>query len=409
MLQKYMPLIFGFIYLNVAAILNVYFIISSGIRILTQEILFRKGLVAGPPAAATAGAGGGGRRARRWTGPNGRCPRRVRQGADPPRREERKKPGLERPRPEARPRPERPRPERPRPERPRPPGPSKPTERERLAGPMDHDGPPRDRKARPGARRGPPPRPPGRPTDRTAGRARPVGKTARQPAETAPRARPTDRTAPGMRPQTTKVRTSRRSTRAPRRSARERHDKQWIGWKRAVNHSPRQKRSSSISWGWLRTTPSSWFSANPRPVCSVACEGRPGSKPGCGQLPHHPSAAAGKSRPDGGTAATVLAMEAAPGRAVVGRPATIGPRVLAVGLRIGPQGATDRIPVVTERIRVARADPAGGDGEAAEAAAGDRMPSRHEVVDRTANYRTSSKSEVLDASPERVRARWKSH
>jgi YidC/Oxa1 family membrane protein insertase len=58
MLQKYMPLIFGFIYLNVAAILNVYFIVSSAIRILTQEILFRKGLVAGPPAAPVVGAGG---------------------------------------------------------------------------------------------------------------------------------------------------------------------------------------------------------------------------------------------------------------------------------------------------------------------------------------------------------------
>ena len=55
MMQKYMPLIFGFIYLNVAAILNVYFIVSSGIRILTQEILFRKGLVAGPPVAPAAG------------------------------------------------------------------------------------------------------------------------------------------------------------------------------------------------------------------------------------------------------------------------------------------------------------------------------------------------------------------
>jgi hypothetical protein len=53
MMQKYMPLIFGFIYLNVAAILNVYFIVSSGIRILTQEILFRRGIVAGPPATAT--------------------------------------------------------------------------------------------------------------------------------------------------------------------------------------------------------------------------------------------------------------------------------------------------------------------------------------------------------------------
>ncbi len=55
MMQKYMPLIFGFIYLNVAAILNVYFIVSSAIRILTQEILFRKGLVAGPPVAPAAG------------------------------------------------------------------------------------------------------------------------------------------------------------------------------------------------------------------------------------------------------------------------------------------------------------------------------------------------------------------
>jgi len=48
MLQKYMPLIFGFIYLNVAAILNVYFIVSSAIRIGTQEVLFRRGVVPGP-------------------------------------------------------------------------------------------------------------------------------------------------------------------------------------------------------------------------------------------------------------------------------------------------------------------------------------------------------------------------
>jgi YidC/Oxa1 family membrane protein insertase len=59
MMQKYMPLIFGFIYLNVAAILNIYFIVSSAIRILTQEILFRKGIVAGPPAPAAGAAGGG--------------------------------------------------------------------------------------------------------------------------------------------------------------------------------------------------------------------------------------------------------------------------------------------------------------------------------------------------------------
>src|ERR1019366_4326738 len=59
----YMPLIFGFIYLNVAAILNVYFIVSSAIRILTQEILFRKGIVGGPPPAPVAGAKGGGPKA----------------------------------------------------------------------------------------------------------------------------------------------------------------------------------------------------------------------------------------------------------------------------------------------------------------------------------------------------------
>ncbi len=56
MMQKYMPLIFGLIYLNVAAILNVYFIMSSAIRIATQEVLFRKGIVAGPPSAPKTGA-----------------------------------------------------------------------------------------------------------------------------------------------------------------------------------------------------------------------------------------------------------------------------------------------------------------------------------------------------------------
>ncbi len=53
MLQKYMPLIFGFIYINVAAILNVYFMVSSAIRIGTQEVLFRKGIVGGPPPPPT--------------------------------------------------------------------------------------------------------------------------------------------------------------------------------------------------------------------------------------------------------------------------------------------------------------------------------------------------------------------
>ncbi|MBF6554658.1 MAG: membrane protein insertase YidC [Acidimicrobiales bacterium] len=63
MLQKYMPLIFGFIYLNVAAILNVYFVVSSAIRIATQEVLFRRGIVGGPPTAPAAGSPGGGAKA----------------------------------------------------------------------------------------------------------------------------------------------------------------------------------------------------------------------------------------------------------------------------------------------------------------------------------------------------------
>jgi YidC/Oxa1 family membrane protein insertase len=49
-MQKYLPLIFGIIYLNVAAILNVYFVVSSAIRIGTQEVLFRRGVVGSPPS-----------------------------------------------------------------------------------------------------------------------------------------------------------------------------------------------------------------------------------------------------------------------------------------------------------------------------------------------------------------------
>jgi len=56
-MQKYLPLIFGIIYLNVAAILNVYFVVSSAIRIATQEVLFRRGIVPGPPAPTPAPGG----------------------------------------------------------------------------------------------------------------------------------------------------------------------------------------------------------------------------------------------------------------------------------------------------------------------------------------------------------------
>ncbi len=52
MLQKYMPIVFGLIYLNIPAAVNVYFIVSSAIRIGTQEILFRRGMVGAAPAPA---------------------------------------------------------------------------------------------------------------------------------------------------------------------------------------------------------------------------------------------------------------------------------------------------------------------------------------------------------------------
>ena len=58
MMQRYMPLIFGLIYLNVDALLNVYFIVSSSIRIGTQEVLFRRGIVPGPPQAGATKAAG---------------------------------------------------------------------------------------------------------------------------------------------------------------------------------------------------------------------------------------------------------------------------------------------------------------------------------------------------------------
>jgi YidC/Oxa1 family membrane protein insertase len=41
---KFMPLAFAFIYIGVAAILNVYFIVSALVRIITQEVLFARGM-----------------------------------------------------------------------------------------------------------------------------------------------------------------------------------------------------------------------------------------------------------------------------------------------------------------------------------------------------------------------------
>src|SRR5258708_33194782 len=51
MLQKYMPIVFGLIYLNIPAAVSVYFIVSSAIRVGTQVVLLRRGIVGAPARA----------------------------------------------------------------------------------------------------------------------------------------------------------------------------------------------------------------------------------------------------------------------------------------------------------------------------------------------------------------------
>jgi YidC/Oxa1 family membrane protein insertase len=64
-LQRYMPIIFGFIYLTIAAGVNIYFIVSSLCRIGIQEGVFRSGVLDRKPTPAEgvlpgrAGGGGG--------------------------------------------------------------------------------------------------------------------------------------------------------------------------------------------------------------------------------------------------------------------------------------------------------------------------------------------------------------
>jgi hypothetical protein len=70
MMQRYMPLIFAVIYINIAAGVNIYFIISSLCRIGIQEAIFRSGALnkAAPAAEGvlpSAGGGGSGTKPRR--------------------------------------------------------------------------------------------------------------------------------------------------------------------------------------------------------------------------------------------------------------------------------------------------------------------------------------------------------
>ena len=64
MMQRYMPLIFAVIYINIAAGVNIYFIVSSLCRIGIQEAVFRSGVLerAARPVEKTVGGAGAPRR-----------------------------------------------------------------------------------------------------------------------------------------------------------------------------------------------------------------------------------------------------------------------------------------------------------------------------------------------------------
>jgi YidC/Oxa1 family membrane protein insertase len=52
MMQRYMPILFAIIYINIAAAVNVYFIVSSICRIGIQEMVFRSGVLSKPAKVA---------------------------------------------------------------------------------------------------------------------------------------------------------------------------------------------------------------------------------------------------------------------------------------------------------------------------------------------------------------------
>jgi YidC/Oxa1 family membrane protein insertase len=72
MMQRYMPILFAVIYINIAAGVNIYFIVSSLCRIGIQEAVFRSGILNRPPPAAegvlpSGGSSGGGGAPKRRT------------------------------------------------------------------------------------------------------------------------------------------------------------------------------------------------------------------------------------------------------------------------------------------------------------------------------------------------------
>jgi membrane protein insertase Oxa1/YidC/SpoIIIJ len=60
-MQRIMPLMFAYIYFLIPAGVVIYMMVSSGIRILTQDLIFRTGIVDAPSKRALGGSASGGK------------------------------------------------------------------------------------------------------------------------------------------------------------------------------------------------------------------------------------------------------------------------------------------------------------------------------------------------------------
>ena len=359
MMQKYMPLIFGFIYLNVAAILNVYFIVSSGIRILTQEILFRRGHCRRSACDSHRTFGrdqkGTGRRSHRaglaqtegepvaakssfrhqrvrvsWDERKGRVERKGRREPGEDRVEQRK--------------------------------------RFRTGKPQG--------------------------TGQGQQRIEGAGVEWREPIPTEGGGRATS--AEGTPP-------------VEGESANGGPGNRWIGLKPAESHSRKQKRSCWTCWESQKTTLNSSFSANRRPVSSVGSGARPVYRLACGRSLPHPKRT---RRPKGDRRREPSRNGSAGnrnGRNQLGRDGGEGSRrsgnrvaseatvIEGSGSDGAPEGANRSPAGAASATGVSPRDPA------------DRAGAGAEAVSRVRIGPTVKETEAPVVDPGRMRARWKSH
>jgi YidC/Oxa1 family membrane protein insertase len=103
MMQRYMPLVFAFIYLRISAGVNIYFVVSSMCRIGIQEAIFRSGVLDKAPAPRGGALPGSGAGARRKTLMERLADAQQRALEQQRARQEGRPPELEPPRPPARP------------------------------------------------------------------------------------------------------------------------------------------------------------------------------------------------------------------------------------------------------------------------------------------------------------------